>query len=73
MQHIAMLLSALLSTLPCACRGRWFAWGFPDVAGATRAVVQAPPGTYVAAFRGFEGKPLPKHLGGYKKRCGCSK
>ncbi|KAF6256750.1 hypothetical protein COO60DRAFT_1528060 [Scenedesmus sp. NREL 46B-D3] len=56
------------ANLPAPCKGRWFAWGFPDVAGATRAVVQAPPGTYVAAFRGFEGKPLPKHLGGYKKR-----
>jgi hypothetical protein len=50
------------------CRGRWFAWGFPNVTDANKAAVQAPPGTYIAAFRGFEGKPLPKHLGGHKKR-----
>uniref|UniRef100_A0A383VG82 Uncharacterized protein n=1 Tax=Tetradesmus obliquus TaxID=3088 RepID=A0A383VG82_TETOB len=49
-------------------QGRWFAWGFPNVTGVTKAAVQAPAGAYIAAFRGFEGKPLPKHLGGYKKR-----
>lgn len=35
-------------------------WGFKDVPGSTKAAVDAPvPGAYVAAFRGFEGKPAP--------------
>eukprot|EP00775_Hariotina_reticulata_P009683 gene9683-9841_t len=49
--------------------GRYFAWGFPNVEGAQTIIQQAPhPGAYIAAFRGFEGKPLPPDLGGYKKR-----
>lgn len=52
-----------------ACRGRWCSWGFPDVANVTKAVVTAPaPNTYIAALRGYEGKPLPPSLGGFKKR-----
>jgi hypothetical protein len=41
-------------------KGRTLSWGFPNVAGATKAVAEAPvPGAYVAAIRGFEGKPAP--------------
>jgi hypothetical protein len=41
-------------------KGRALSWGFKDVEGATKAVVSAPvPGAYVAAIRGFEGKPAP--------------
>eukprot|EP00879_Flechtneria_rotunda_P027283 GHRR01029224.1.p1 GENE.GHRR01029224.1~~GHRR01029224.1.p1 ORF type:complete len:228 (+),score=10.75 GHRR01029224.1:49-684(+) len=40
--------------------GRVFAWGFPNVTGATTAMATAPvPGAYMAAMRGFEGKPRP--------------
>lgn len=47
--------------------GRELEWGFKDVAGATTAVSEPPvPGAYLAAFRGFEGKPRPVA----KKRCG---
>eukprot|EP00878_Enallax_costatus_P013505 GHUV01014120.1.p1 GENE.GHUV01014120.1~~GHUV01014120.1.p1 ORF type:complete len:129 (+),score=40.56 GHUV01014120.1:955-1341(+) len=49
--------------------GRSFSWGFPGVSGAQTAVVQAPTvGSYIAAFRGYEGKPLPESQGGFKKR-----
>lgn len=48
-------------------KGRVLSWGFKDVPGSTKAAVEAPvPGAYVAAFRGFEGKPAPVA----KKRCG---
>jgi hypothetical protein len=41
-------------------KGRTLSWGFKDVTGATKAVAEAPvPGAYVAAIRGFEGKPAP--------------
>lgn len=50
-------------------RGRYCAWGFLGVAGASSAVVTPPvPGGYIAALRGFEGKPLPKEVGGHKDR-----
>jgi hypothetical protein len=49
-------------------KGRVLSWGFKDVPGSTKAAVEAPvPGAYVAAFRGFEGKPAPvakKRYGG---------
>eukprot|EP00879_Flechtneria_rotunda_P015909 GHRR01016637.1.p1 GENE.GHRR01016637.1~~GHRR01016637.1.p1 ORF type:complete len:173 (+),score=25.65 GHRR01016637.1:1128-1646(+) len=49
--------------------GRGFAWGFDKVPGTRKVVVDAPaPGAYVAAFRGYEGKPLPKEQGGFKDR-----
>lgn len=51
--------------------GRKAEWGFANVTNATTATVYAPrPYSYIAAIRGEEGKPLPKHLGGWKKRCG---
>lgn len=41
-------------------KGRALSWGFKDVAGATTAVAEAPvKGAYLAAIRGFEGKPAP--------------
>lgn len=53
----------------CYCRGRYCSWGFPDVDNVTKAVVEAPgPNMYIAALRGYEGKPLPPSLGGFKKR-----
>ena len=49
--------------------GRAFEWGFKDVPGRQEITATAPrDGAYLAAFRGFEGKPLPPELGGYKKR-----
>eukprot|EP00877_Chromochloris_zofingiensis_P011545 jgi/Chrzof1/6644/Cz19g04040.t1 len=49
--------------------GRKAEWGFANVTNATTATVYAPrPYSYIAAIRGEEGKPLPKHLGGWKKR-----
>lgn len=49
--------------------GRRFEWGFKDHPGATSYVDAAPrDGAYLAAVRGYEGKQLPKELGGYKKR-----
>lgn len=60
--------SCLLPLLPC--RGRYCSWGFQDVENVTKAVVEAPgPGMYIAALRGYEGKPLPASLGGFQKRC----
>ena len=53
-------------------RGRKAAWGFPSTENATRAVALPDrPGSYLAAIRGNEGRPLPPELGGYKKRCVC--
>eukprot|EP00878_Enallax_costatus_P027123 GHUV01029173.1.p1 GENE.GHUV01029173.1~~GHUV01029173.1.p1 ORF type:complete len:142 (+),score=28.98 GHUV01029173.1:218-643(+) len=50
-------------------RGRYCAWGFYNAPGVTTAII-VPPSitTYLAAFRGYEGKPLPPQLGGFKKR-----
>ena len=49
--------------------GRRFEWGFKDAPGAETFVIEPPrEGAYLAAFRGYEGKQLPKELGGYKKR-----
>jgi len=68
----AVLTMELGAPAPVACRGRYFAWGFVNVDGAQIVVQDAPqPGAYSAAFRGFEGKPLPPELGGHKKRYVC--
>ncbi|KIZ04484.1 hypothetical protein MNEG_3476 [Monoraphidium neglectum] len=49
--------------------GRRFEWGFKDRENATSDADYAPrDGAYLAAVRGYEGKQLPKALGGYKKR-----
>lgn len=50
--------------------GRRFEWGFKDFTDNETNIVEDAPrdGAYLAAFRGFEGKQLPKELGGYKKR-----
>ncbi|GBF88704.1 tyrosine serine phosphatase [Raphidocelis subcapitata] len=49
--------------------GHRYEWGFKDQPDAESYVIEAPrPGAYLAAIRGFEGKQLPKELGGYKKR-----
>jgi len=49
--------------------GRRFEWGFPNVTDAKSYSIYAPrDGSYLAAFRGFEGKQLPPELGGYTKR-----
>lgn len=38
--------------------GRKWEWGYLDIPGATKATSSAPvPGAYLAAMRGFEGKP----------------
>lgn len=50
--------------------GRYFAWGFPNVANTTTIIQTAPArGAYLAAFKGSEGKPLPPEQGGFQKRC----
>lgn len=39
-------------------QGRQWDWGFLDIPGATKATSEAPvKGAYLAAMRGFEGKP----------------
>lgn len=49
--------------------GRVCSWGFPNATNTTTYIATAPnPGAYLAAVRGFEGKPLPPERGGYKKR-----
>jgi len=50
--------------------GNRYEWGFKDASPAVESHVESAPrdGAYLAAFRGFEGKQLPKEMGGYKKR-----
>jgi hypothetical protein len=66
---LCLLTFTSCASVTVSCRGRYCSWGFPDVDNVTKAVVEAPgPNMYIAALRGYEGKPLPPNMGGFNKR-----